>query len=137
MNRLFIMLISIIFLSGLNLKAQSNEQFLSMSKEYVLKQVKSPGSTVFISYINPSKVKTMFSEFGVHLDNSFNTVFLSFDSQNMYGALIRFEYYIFFKNNRPCTMIKADEIVSLIDNRQQAALCSFLTIKGCDCLKLD
>jgi hypothetical protein len=80
--------------------SQSKE--VKLAFEVVKTKVLSPGSLKLVESVESDYLKKFLLEKGMDFGHCVSTVIITVDSQNIYGALIRDVYWVFFKNGVPC-----------------------------------
>ena len=134
-----IILLTVLITSSFLLKAQTplETEYRTKSLNFVLSKLKSPGSAQLVEYQGVSVINPLLIQAGFKLNGCSQVTRVTVDSQNGFGALIRGNYFIFFKNGFPCYLMESQELVATNNGylSQTENLNLVLEMNGCDCTK--
>lgn len=84
------------------------KQLLEKGKEFILRQVNSPSTTIFLSYSD--EVKGILTEWGVKLEEKHDALLIEFETTNALGGRIRKSLCIFYLNGIPVDYADASDL---------------------------
>lgn len=111
-NLFLISLVTLVTLSiGLSSCGDSN-QAKENGWNFVKKSLRSPTTATLISFNYGDQIKQILEKSGGNLQKCITVGYFEYDAQNGFGAMVRNECFVFFRNGIPCYM----ESVESIDN---------------------
>jgi uncharacterized protein (TIGR02145 family) len=86
--------------------------FQTLSQNFVLNRLKSPYTCTFVDFLSNTETKELLNRNLFNLKECTDATRVTVNAQNSFGAYIRSDYFVFFKDCKPCTMIESQELQS-------------------------
>jgi uncharacterized protein (TIGR02145 family) len=86
--------------------------FQTLSQNFVLNRIKIPSTCKFVGFLSNTETKELLNSNFFNLKECTDATRVTVNAQNSFGAYIRSDYFVFFKDCKPCTMIESQELQS-------------------------
>lgn len=86
----------------------STKQLLDRGQKFILRQVKSPSTTVFLSYND--NVESLLKEWGINFEKKHDALLIEFETTNGFGGRVRKSLCVFYVNGNPVDYADGDHI---------------------------
>ncbi len=109
--------------------------FKTLSQNFVLNRLKSPYTSTFVGFLSNTETKELLNSNLFDLKECTDVTRVTVNAQNSFGAYIKSDYFVFFKDCKPCTMIEAQELQSQDMGKRALYLGIALASTQCICEK--
>jgi uncharacterized protein (DUF433 family) len=122
-----------------------NSKIVNDGQNFIKNRLRSPSSVVFISYKYGTEVKAMLEDFDevtdTHLIDCITVGLFEYDAQNGFGATIREQSFVFYKNEKPCYLETVADLIETYSTLASSGIPqnfiptvnTALNLNGCGC----
>ena len=83
---------------------------INKGEDFILDQVLSPSSTIFLSTTPSDIVEDLFTQWGVEIEEKHDIIMIEFETANAIGGKVRKSYCIFFVDGEPIDFADSENI---------------------------
>lgn len=114
--------------------SNESDSYIKDGYSFILSRVKSPSNTSLLVYKYGTEVKNMVeTHCQVNLPNCITVGYFYVDTPNSFGALLREDFYVFYRNGIPCHL-ETEEALKKVETTQNGhLLLNALEMNGCGC----